>query len=146
MTATLTTTEDDILKQLKTVWDAAGATTGIALVYRNVDVAEGVVAPPDGNVAWARASVETTFSGQTTFGHNQRRFLNSGLLSVEIFTPVGVGQKQAKNIADVVFTATRGVRTSNGVIFRDANIVTVGVQGKWFRLNVLVVFEVDEFV
>lgn len=145
MTADLTTTEDDVYTQLKTVWDAEPDSTGIALVYANINVAEGV-APDNGKDPWARANVQNVFGTQTALGHTTKRHLNLGLLSVEIFVPVGNGLKLTKKLAQVVLLATRGIRTTNGVIFRDVSHVAVGVQGKWYRHNVLVNFEVEEFV
>ncbi len=144
MTATLTQTEDDIYDRLKTVWDASGDSAGVALVYQNVGLADGVAPPDKGTVAWARASVQTGLSRQTAFGHGTRRYENSGLLSVQIFTPVGVGLTQAKKLSEVVLAAFRGHRTPNGVIFRDMDLVDVGADGRWYQLNVLVAFEVDE--
>ncbi len=144
MTATLTTTEDDLYGRLKDVWDAPGPSAGVALVYQNVGVADGVAPPNEGTVSWARASVQTSLSRQTAFGHSTRRYENTGVLSVQIFTPVGVGLKQAKTLAEIVLAGFRGHRTTNGVIFRDMDLVDVGSDGKWYQLNVLVNFEVDE--
>ena len=109
-----------------------------------MEVAEAIAPPDDSAVSWARASVQTCLSRQPAFGHSTRRYENSGLLTVQIFTPVGVGLKQAKKLAEVVLAGFRGHRTTNGVVFRDMDLVDVGADGKWYQYNVLVGFEVDE--
>lgn len=144
MTADLVTTEDDIYARLKTVWNADPNSMGVALVYDNTE--QSVSPPETGTVAWARASVQTGDSSQSALGHSTARFENTGLLSVQIFTPVGKGLKQTKKLQQVVLSAVRKHVTPNGVIFRSVQIVDAGTSGKWRQFNVLCEFEVDEFV
>ena len=144
MTANLNLTEDDILTRLKDVWDADPDSQGFALVYDNVELADGIAPPDQGVDPWARATIQTGASRQVAFGDGVRRFENEGILTVQIFTLVGIGQNLVKNLTDVVLSAVRAHRTTNGVIFRDTNIVTVGAGDKWFQVNVLTDFVVDE--
>lgn len=140
----LVTIEDDLYRRLRTVWDASDETTGVALVFDNT---EQSTAPPEtGTVAWARASVQIDDDSQSAFGHGTVRMLTTGLLSVQVFVPVGKGLKQSKRIQQVILSAVRKHVTVNGVTFRGTQIVDAGTSGKWRQHNILAAFEASAVV
>lgn len=120
---------DDIMKMFKDATDGQGWT----IHYRNVDV--------------LRSSADSTFAvvmfnhvegRQTSLGGvGHRNFIRRGLLSVMIYVPGGNGLSEAYAAAKIVSDAYEGKRSENNVWFRDVRIVEEGLEGRFFRIDVL---------
>lgn len=140
MTATYTEARDSILTLIRTAWLADGNSSGIPLLWW--DVAQD---PPEMG-AWARVTVrhgtgfQATLAGET----GNRRFTRPGVVTVQIFTPSGDGLELSDILAIIAARALEGVRTDNGVWFKNVSAPEIGHDGKWFQRNVTADFEYDE--
>lgn len=94
---------------------------------------------PNGS-AWVRLSIQNGDSRQVaTVGDKWR---HPGVLIVQVFTPVGQGDKEALIIADAVVSVFQGV-TVSGIRFRATSINAVGPSDGWYQVNVTTDFEYD---
>ena len=121
------------------------AWTGGGFALSNVAWPDLEFTIPAGNVPWARVSFDIVTSGQDGFGIGTRKFRRSGLLAVQLFTPLGGGSTDAMNLAKIVTDAFEGQRTAGGVWFRSISGPTsVGASGGFNQTNLAVAFEYDE--
>lgn len=103
--------------------------------------------PPAADAPFARIRIRHNPSGQSTFGPTgQRRFARSGIVTVQVFTPVtdGAGSTLAGKLATIARNAYEGRSTASGIWFRDTRIKEVGSDKTWYQINVTVEFEYDE--
>ena len=120
---------------------SVGTAQSVKVLYD--DVLEDV---PNGDTAWARAILRHTTGGQSSLMDNggKHRYTRSGLLIVQIFTPMGDGLKKADTLSTAFRDAVEGVTTVNGVWFNNVRINEVGRDGEWYQTNVLADFRYDE--
>lgn len=80
------------------------------------------------SATWARWGLEFADGGQRTLaGAGARpRFGKSGIVTIEILTPLGAGLKVAYEAADVAVKAYEGKRTPGDVWFRNVRIAEEG--------------------
>lgn len=139
---------DDILGTLKTAWDADPSSQDLDILWSdapdNVTDHEEYLNNP--RVGWARATVvHTPIGGLRTIGTSpNRKFERTGTIFVQLFTPTGKGLNLADQLVRVVLGAFEGVRTANGVWFRDSGFNEVGQNGNHHQTNVTVSFVYDE--
>lgn len=145
------TARDEILDRLLTA--LVGPYADMAVVYDDAvqDQPKGEQSPaPDPVVPstkpWLRVGVRHTNGTQASLGsiNGKRRQEQSGVLFIQMFTPLGDGQKLADPLGDAILDAYRtGGATPSGVQFRSARRAEVGKDGAWFLTNCLVDFEYD---
>lgn len=134
MSLTDTEAYGEILTMFKAAWDPRVA------AYPDVDFAI-----PSGETVWARLSYDILTRRQSGFGDGQRKFERVGLLSFQIFTPLGGGSTDALNLAKVVADAFEGQSSPGGVWFRDLTGPSpAGVSGAFRQANMSVAFEYFE--
>lgn len=119
---------DEIAAMLNTAWLAnAQAAADMAsvplLTWSNValDTRLDMASP------WARADIRLTGGEQATLGAvGQRRFERTGLLTVQVFIPLGEGVTRGTQLANVALNAFEGKASPGGVWFRQCGIRYVG--------------------
>lgn len=136
MSLTYAQANDEILAQLKAVWDP----TGNKLFYEYIRDQKDTDMSP-----WATVIIRHAAGQQDTLGgHGHRSFLRLGVLIVTINTPSGSGLSEAYALAKVVADAYEGASSPNGVWFRNVRINELGRDGTFYQTNVLVDFEYTE--
>ncbi|MEQ1624983.1 MAG: hypothetical protein ABL870_09840 [Sediminibacterium sp.] len=142
--------KDDILTLFKAYWDAQllalYPTLSVQLIWPGVDIQT----PPLPETPFLRVSIFHNFSRQATFAPGAKRYERSGLVTIQIFTPLS-SNLVAPNIAlceklgIITRDAFEGKNTPGGVWFRNANLREVGSDGTWYQFNMSVEFNYDEF-
>ena len=97
---------------------------------------------------WVRLSIadaDARWASMGAPGNNIERHL--GQVTVSIFVPSGDGEGRALEYADQVKAIFRSWRdASTGVRFRVPPYARlIGVDGKWYQVNVVAPFEFDDF-
>lgn len=127
---------DAILAVFKTAWD----TTGFEAAYADVPAPE----VPDGE-SWARATVDHLDGGQAslTGADSTKRWNRLGLVSIQIYSPIGDGGIAGRALAQTMVNAYQAAKV--GVWFRNVRMVEVPKnQGAWKVFNVFADFEYDD--
>ena len=104
---------------------------------------------PGAEDSWVRLSMRHQASPQSSLGRDaaaKRRYRTSGMVYVQLFTPLGDGQTKSDAISKVIVDAMRAGRDTSSVLLRNAVAKEIGVDGSWFQVNVQSEFEYDEFV
>lgn len=99
------------------------------------------------NQAWVRVSIRHNASQQETLGGTgARKFMRSGLLFVQVFTPVGQTAVNAGiALAQEARTIYEGVHFSgNDIRFLSPIIREIGPEGAHYLINVECPFNYDE--
>ena len=65
-------------------------------------------------------------------------YLNPGIAMVQVFTPIGEGDGEARSLADTVGRIFRGFgETSTGnILFGAPPLTNIGPDGRFFQMNV----------
>lgn len=139
--STLTYSEayDEVMAAFKAAMDAVPITS---VHYPDMEFTI-----PAGDTAWARVAYDLINSAQASFsdGSTGKRWRRSGLLSIQLFHPLGGGSTDAWNAAKVAVDAFEGQTTPGGVWFRDITGPSpVGTSGGFSQTNLAVAFEYDE--
>ena len=100
--------------------------------------------PPIDNVPWARVILRHTGGGQTSLSGEAgaRRFSRSGIILIQLFTPIGRGQFETYPLAQKVANAFEDSRLD--VWFRNIRIMERGTSGSSEQIDVLADFSYDE--
>jgi len=98
---------------------------------------------------WLRLFVKHHDSDQATFGETGCRiFTRTGMLGVDIFTPLNIGLKLSYRLGTVCkrpFEGKRGFGAGNGIIFRSVRLREhKNYQKRWAHSTVYADFEYDE--
>ena len=138
--ATFNEANNEILAAFKAAWD----TTGFVVAYENVKSQDTV--PPSGSAPWARVTLRHTFGDQASLASvgGVRRWRRDGLVTVQIFIPLGEGLSEGYSLAKTVVDAFEGTATASSVWFRNVRVNEVGSDGEWYQVNVLADFTYDE--
>lgn len=139
MTLQIDTARDAVIALIDTAWKASGAASeNVPMQYDNVKSdAPGELVPPGTGQAgpYARTSVRTISSPQSTQG--RRRFLTTGDVTVQIFTPAGDGHTLGDALAKVPLAALRQhVGSADSLWFFDIVPQEIGIDGAHFQTNV----------
>lgn len=138
MSLTPTQARDAIQDAFNTAWGVPTPTTPIA--YDNLHFDPTVL-----TTAWVRLNIQfTAGSIQTLGGVGERQFRNFGLVFVQIFTLAGKNPVENDTLAKTAKDAFKGVQLAGGLWFRNTQITTVGIQGRWYQQNVSAEFIYDE--
>jgi hypothetical protein len=98
---------------------------------------------PD-NAQWCRLTINFGESFQASNGGTgANRFRTPGVMTAQLFTPTGKGDKDILALADVIKTAFRCV-TDSGVVFKTPSIKRVGRVKKEWQINVNCPFYADD--
>lgn len=94
--------------------------------------------------AWARIVCRHTQASQRSLGpEGQRKFDREGIVSVQVFTPVGErGLTLGQRLGKVALDAFEG-RDIDGVFFRRAALREAGPDAHWDQVNVTAEFTYD---
>ncbi len=126
-------------RQVYTAWKTANPTYPMLFEDRPGD-------KPGTSTPWARVSIRHNQGDQEALSNpiGQNLFFRDGLLTVQIFTPMGAGLHSADTLAKVIADALEGRSTPGGVWFRRVRIKEIGPDGAFFQLNVIGEFEYSE--
>jgi len=136
---------NEIYVAVKNAWD--GMTLDAAknldavpkIIWPNVDSEQ----PTDVNLPWARVTILHGDREQVTLGATGTRvFRRSGMVIVQIFTPLRKGMVLSDHLSTVLEDAFDGVQTANGIWFRDVKTNEIGPE-KWQQVNVIMEFQYD---
>lgn len=95
-------------------------------------------APPETgeNVKWVRVSVKFTGGQQHTLGRaTNRKFHKSGILFIQVFTPLGHATNDNDELAEDSLNQFEGVSLGD-IWFYNGRIETIGPDGEWYQQNV----------
>lgn len=103
---------------------------------------------PPGDESWVRLNIAQASSRWASFGdpgNNTER--NLGMVTVQIFTESGQGEGDGLELADQAKAVFRSWRDAvSGVRFLVPPYARViGVDKKWFQINVVAPFQFDDF-
>ncbi len=93
---------------------------------------------------WARVSIQTIDSDLREIGQTKRT-RNTGILFVQLFDDLGLGDKGLLALADIIVPLFRNIIVS-GVTFQTPSVVRVGQSNKWYQINVHCPFHFDDIV
>lgn len=103
-----------------------------------------------GNETWARWAVDYVGGRQASMGGSGgRKFSKTGLIYVDVFTPLGAGLTIARQAAQIAVDAYEGKRTPNDVWFRNVRIESEGHgeggggKKSWWTTTVVAEFTYD---
>ena len=101
---------------------------------------------PDARKTWLRTSRQIVNQRLAAFRDTAKVYETDGILFVQLFFPRAVqGSVEAGEMfADYVRDAFRGAPAESEIVFRNARVLKLGNEEKWFRSNVVVEFEFDE--
>jgi hypothetical protein len=147
MSLTIEQSRDEIHTLFKTAWDAGVETTGKEITYWDAKKIVPVTNDDDSNPdTWARILIQHVLANQASLANRsgQRKYRRSGLVTVQVFTPLGTGLSIADKVYKIVIDAFEGQATPGNVWFRNVRLNEVGPSGSWFQANVIADFEYDE--
>lgn len=108
-------------------------------IYENQKFAD----KPD-DEAWARLAIRSRSEGvPAAVGGPQVKYRHPGSIILEIFTPGGVGDGRARELADEGAAIIRA-RQEDGIIVWTTGAVVLGVRDGWYRINVIGTYTRDE--
>jgi hypothetical protein len=101
--------------------------------------------PPE-NSPWVRVSSRAFTARQRTLGViGQRKFINSGVMFIEVFVPVGSGTKELYQYVDQAIDVFEGKRIPLDDIFiRDIQSTDRGAEGKWLSVLIQINFDYEQ--
>lgn len=142
---------DSILGAIKTAWEAntaalAGSVPQLLFEATEKDLK---VHPNVGDKPWARAVLRhgNAPAGPIMGAQGQQRFWRAGIVFVQVFVPMRGGDAYtlAQGLANVARKAYEGKRAGS-VVFNPVVVREYGLEGPWFRTDVLANFTWDEIV
>jgi len=135
MSTLLKTTGDFIRTRFQTL---VGDAQSIDVAYEN----SPLKLPANESKKWIRVIILWNDQQQVGMG-SVRRWRQEGILVAEIRVPLKQGDSDARELADVITTAFRGV-SFNSITFRSPQPRRVGRVGSWWQFNVSCPFYIDE--
>jgi hypothetical protein len=148
--ASITEGVDDMMALVKTTYDATLKTTyGFQdLIYDDVDITDRpVTTDGDGVIPWAATFIRHTGARQSAIaadGSARSRWERSGVLAIELHTPLGKGRTSMDLALQAMMDGLEGAATANGVWFRNVRPSEIGREGGWYKASVLADFEYDQ--
>jgi hypothetical protein len=137
MTVTYSQARDEILALVRTAW----LTTTFPMLWQ--DKPERI---PSTRTPWARTTLLHTVGEQASLGNADgvSRYERQGIVTIQIFTPLGEGLSRAYNLCKVVTDAFEGKATAGGVWFKNTTLSEIGSTADWFQINVTTQFTYNE--
>ena len=128
--------KDELQKMVTDSWN----TTGHPIFYEGVGKDR-----PEDTQPFARVWIRHTNGRQATLGgRGGRSFERTGLLTVQVYAPIGKGLRESYPLAKVVADTFEGEASPNGIWFRNVRINEVGKDGAFILTNVIIDFEYNE--
>lgn len=92
---------------------------------------------------WARVTVRMVDRMQRGHGDNRKKYIQTGILCIEVFTPPGDGNTRSDAI---VGPALRIIEEANvsGVWYRNIRSVDIGQDGGYTKTNIYADFEIED--
>lgn len=155
MPATMSTARTDTLEQFRAA-HAASSLSALPVHWPNVKKKRSKTRQGTTRDAkkWFRISWQIIDRKQSTVGgaNGNRRFRTMGLVTVECYGPKAEdvadgtkgGELQTLEMVEMALGAFEGKVTTNGVEFFDVQPRVIGVEGNWYRMDVLSSFQFDE--
>lgn len=101
---------------------------------------------PSSDKSWMRFNILDVDTKQITFGDIQNIHRAHGLVIVQVFSPLNIGDSEAMTIADAVAKIFRNW-CGTTVRCREAAKRVIGPDGHgWYQVNVIVPFQRDELL
>lgn len=129
---------DAIFSRFLTVWDAEPS--ALRVLWQDDDGQD-----PPSDEGFARASIRHDSRQQGALGAGStKRYTNTGLVTIQIFTLAGNGRVLSDQLADTAVSAFEGQTAGDGTIwFRNTVASEVGISGQYLQVNVTSEFEYD---
>lgn len=99
---------------------------------------------PPADASWVRGTFLPGESRQVSL-QGKARFRTPGMVTFQVFSPVGLGATVARGIADNIESIYRSL-VLNGITYQAPRQVAVGPTGRYQQINVTVPWWVDAFV
>ncbi len=93
-------------------------------------------------VPWVRLTLIPGDGFQASLG-TPKVWRSTGVVSVQIFVPVGQGDGTARELADDAAGVFRG-QLVEGVTFRAPSLTRIGPEGAWYQINVATPYQSDD--
>lgn len=148
MTLSTMQARDVVIGIIDAAWKASPMSSSVPMLYDNVkgDAPDDLTPSTTNAAPFARTTVRILVAPQSTQGA-RRRFLTTGIVSVQVFTAAGDGHAAGDALAQVIIDELRGhVGSAQGVWFYDVVPQEIGVQGAHFQINVSASFRYQEVV
>lgn len=143
MTLTTKQARDAVMAVVKAAWEGSSAPADSLYYANTAQDRPGESGSSTDAQTWARVTVQSIASTQTTQG--RRRWLSEGLVTVQVFTPIGDGYELADDLVRALLDGFRGhVHSADGVWFFDEVGQEVGFDGPWAQVNVTAGFRFQE--
>lgn len=142
---TYTSAIDEILQLFKAAWEAGTPALYGGSVVRVEWPHTPKPTPPATTEALARINVRHTATPSQTLAHTgDRLFERTGLITVQVLSPVNRGANLAHQLAVIARDAFEGKGTNSGIWFRNVRINDLGNDAAWNLINVLAEFNYSE--
>lgn len=101
--------------------------------------------PPKNQVPWLRVRMIHTGGRQVTLANEigQRRFRKTGIVAVQLFTPLGSSLREPDRLGILLNNALEGASTPHDVLLRNVRLGEQGSDGHWYQVNITADFEYD---
>jgi hypothetical protein len=101
--------------------------------------------PPKTPIPWIRVMMRHTGGRQATLANEigQRRFRRTGVITAQIFAPLGSSLREPERLGILINNALEGASTLHAVFIRNVRMNEIGSDGHWFQVNVDADFEYD---
>lgn len=145
MPTTYDAVRDQVFTIFRAIWEKQPTDPGIDIPPIQWDNTEDLVNPPESG--WVRVLLRHGPSSQVTLTGDTggRRFRRLGLITIQVFAPVGEGMTDSDRFVKIILDAFEGGNTgADKILFRNVRANEIGRDGPWFQTNVLIEFEYDE--
>lgn len=134
---TVTEARDAILTLFKETWDDIAPT--FPVVYQDEPTQKPATLTP-----WCRVKLEHVTGRQRTLcgSVGDMRFTREGILWIQVFSPMGLGQFNSDAIIDGLLLVFERGRFDGGYFF-DVAVKEIGPSGDWWQVNLTCPFTYD---
>lgn len=137
---------DDLRQELsdfaRTIWAAALAATSLPsdspLTYDNLNFD-----PPDDGSVWARLTIQNLNGDRAALGKGMTLFRREGLVTIQIFVPIGSSTFVADQLSDSIAEAFEDAAAVGNIWFRNTTMREVGPDGTFHQVNIVTQYVYD---
>ncbi len=115
--------------------------------FENVEPVDRLKTARDAGNPWVRLTINNGEADVAALGGSTLLYRHTGVITVQIFTEIGIGTEKARDLADKAAAIFRGKRiTHNGTTVKcyAATARPAGSTGGWYQINVTIPFIRDE--
>ncbi len=98
--------------------------------------------PADGSL-WARLTIKNTDGDRVSLGKESGLFRREGLVTLQIFIPIGSSTFVADQLADSIVEAFEDAAAIGNIWFRNTTMREVGPDGTFHQVNVVTQYVYD---